>query len=142
MTFRSTKTRVLALPAAALLAVGLLSGCAGEGQADAPADTTVSAPATSEQAAGLTVSEDGLEVSYEGVAGKTALELLLELDPSAEVSGEGEMAFVTGINGRTADQAAQEFWSLSVNGEMAQVGAGSLVTEDGDVITWTLETWE
>jgi len=50
------------------------------------------------------------------------------------------MAFVTGIGGVAADPAG-EFWALYVNGEMAQVGAGSLVTETGDEITWKLETY-
>ncbi len=79
--------------------------------------------------------------SYPGRTGATALELLLEADPSAEVTGEGENAFVTAIGGRVADDSKKEFWSLSVDGEPAQVGAGTLETEDGQEITWTIETY-
>ncbi len=80
-------------------------------------------------------------LSYPGRTGATALELLLEADPSAEITGEGENAFVTAINGRAADDSKNEFWSLSVDGEPAQVGAGSLETEDGQEITWTIDTF-
>ena len=80
-------------------------------------------------------------LSYGGRTGATALELLLEADPSAEVTGEGANAFVTAIGGRVADDSKNEFWSLAVDGELAQVGAGALETEDGQEITWTLETY-
>jgi hypothetical protein len=50
------------------------------------------------------------------------------------------MAFVTAIQGRAADPES-EFWALYVDGEQAQVGAGALVTEDGQTITWKLETF-
>ena len=86
-------------------------------------------------------SEGAETLTYPGRTGATALELLLEADPSAEVTGEGENAFVTAIGGRVADDAKSEFWSLSVDGEPAQVGAGTLETEDGQEITWTLETY-
>jgi len=156
MTSRFSLTRALALPTAAVLAVGLLGGCAGGGDAsplddvqagqEAPAspdaDESPASSATDESpASGLRVSEDGLEVSYDGVAGMTALDLLLQLDPTATTSGEGENAFVTAIAGRAADPAENEFWGFYVNGEMAPVGAGSYVMEDGDVITWKLETF-
>ena len=83
-------------------------------------------------------SGEGAEsLSYGGRTGATALELLLEADPSAEVTGEGENAFVTAIGGRAADESKSEFWSLAVDGELGQVGAGALETEDGQEITWT-----
>lgn len=145
-TLRATPARSLTALTSLLLAVGLLAGC---GTADdAPADDTSasSTVAADDDASGSADdSTDGAddaagdsELSYEGVAGKTALELLLAADPTAEVSGEGEMAFITSIGGVTANPD-DEFWALYVNGEMAQVGAGSLVTETGDEITWKLE---
>jgi hypothetical protein len=146
----ATPARSLTALASLLLAVGLLAGC-GAGE-ETPADDTVSSSAASDDAAESAddaaesaddAADDSADdaaddFSYEGVTGKTALELLLAADPSATVQGEGEMAFVTGIGGVPADSAS-EFWALYVNGEMAQVGAGSLVTETGDEITWKLE---
>ncbi|MEV7961236.1 DUF4430 domain-containing protein [Oerskovia paurometabola] len=141
-TLRATPARSLTALASLLLAVGLLAGCGATD--DAPADDTSasSSVAADDDASDApddpTDGADDSELSYEGVAGKTALELLLAADPSATVQGEGDMAFVTGIGGVAADPAG-EFWALYVNGEMAQVGAGSLVTETGDEITWKLE---
>lgn len=102
-------------------------------QQDAEASASASADPSAEASADT--------FGYEGRTGATALELLLEADPSAEVTGEGENAFVTAINGRAADDSKNEFWSLSVDGELAQVGAGSLETEDGQEITWTIDTF-
>jgi hypothetical protein len=149
-TLRATPARSLTALTSLLLAVGLLSGCA-QGEDTPAADTTASSTVAADDASSEPAddasdeaaddSADDVELTYEGVAGKTALELLVAADPTAVVQGEGENAFVTGIEGREAQDSAKEFWALYVNGEMAQVGAGSLVTETGDEITWKLETY-
>lgn len=77
-------------------------------------------------------------VSYQGEEGKTALSLLQD-KAEVEMTGEGEMAYVTKINGYTAKD--NEFWAFYVNGEQAQVGAGSYVTKTGDNIEWKIETF-
>ena len=138
VTTRALLTRALALPTAAVLAAGLFAGCSSN---DATADRPAGGPTATATAAGLTVSTDGTQVSYQGVQGKTALDLLLQLDPSATADGQGANAFVTAIGGRKADQAKKEFWAFYVNGEQAQVGAGSYTMKDGDQITWKLETF-
>ena len=134
----------------ALAALGLVAGIGAAATAcSAPATTdgtTASASATAGAADGdavLTYDDEDqlLSMSYPGEDGRTALELLLEHDPSATVEGEGEMAFVTGIGGRAADPTS-EFWSLDVDGQFAEVGAGSLETKDGETITWTLTAFE
>ena len=150
-TLRATPARSLTALTSLLLAAGLLAGCA-QGEDTPAADTTASSTVAaddddaSESADDATSddvgdSADDVELTYEGAAGKTALELLVAADPTAVVQGEGENAFVTGIDGREAQASGKEFWALYVNGEMAQVGAGSLVTETGDEITWKLETY-
>lgn len=157
-TLRDTSARPLTALTAVLLAAGLLAGCSStdEPAVDATASTSTStaseepsAPAddatdeASDDESGDAESgdaEDAPELSYEGRAGATALDLLLEADPSAQVTGEGENAFVTAIDGVVADPDS-EFWALYVNDEMATVGAGSLETKDGDEITWKLETF-
>lgn len=72
--------------------------------------------------------------------GKTALDLT-EKVADVETSGEGEMAFVTSINDREADASKNEFWELIINGEPAQVGAGSYEIKDGDKIEWRIATF-
>ncbi|MFI9487953.1 DUF4430 domain-containing protein [Promicromonospora sp. NPDC052451] len=146
--------RVTRAASAVLLAVGLgaglLAGC-GDGTAEPATDTAPPAmsqrsDAPSDAASGGATDagsqKPGADTfSYPGRTGSTALELLLEADPSAELTGEGENAFVTAIGGRAADDSKKEFWSLSVDGVPAQVGAGTLQTEDGQEITWTIETY-
>jgi hypothetical protein len=141
VTTRPRLARVLALPAATLLAVGLFAGCSSDADAARGDEAPTAQSSGTAAASGLTVNADGTEVSYQGVAGKTALELLQQLDPQAFTSGEGANAFVTSIGGREADQAKQEFWAFYVNGEQAQVGAGAYEMQDGDEITWKLETY-
>ncbi|MDB5179133.1 MAG: hypothetical protein JWN01_1076 [Patescibacteria group bacterium] len=80
-------------------------------------------------------------VSYAGVAGKTALELLKTKDPAVVAKGEGANAFVTTINGYKADDAKKEYWSLYVNGKVSEVGAGSYVSKAGDQIEWKIEKY-
>lgn len=84
-------------------------------------------------------TNSGKTISYEGKDGVTALELLGQ-KTEIKTNGTGENAFVTTINGITADSASQ-YWAFDVNGKAATVGAGSYITKDGDTITWTLTTF-
>lgn len=134
--------RALGAATAALLLTGLLAACAGAAGPEPIVPATLSAQSDAASPSASASPSAGAETfSYAGRTGATALELLLEADPSAAVTGEGENAFVTAIGGRAADDSKKEFWSLSVDGEPAQVGAGTLETEDGQEITWTIETY-
>lgn len=142
--------RTLGSAATALFVAGLLAACGGPAADPEPmvsatlsqqSDASASPSGSASPSDGDAQKPGADTFSYAGRTGSTALELLLEADPSAEVTGEGENAFVTAIGGRAADDSKQEFWSLSVDGEPAQVGAGTLETEDGQEITWTIETY-
>ncbi|MCK9793351.1 DUF4430 domain-containing protein [Isoptericola sp. 4D.3] len=133
---RPTAPRLLALLPALALTTGLVAGCSDGGSTDGASPSVSASADATEQ-----VAENVGEFSYEGEDGKTALELLQEKDPDAQVQGAGEMAYVTTIQGREADPET-EFWGLYVDDEMAQVGAGSLETKDGQTITWKLEKVE
>lgn len=84
-------------------------------------------------------TNNGKTISYKGKNGSTALELLEE-KAEIKTNGTGKNAFVTTINGVTADSASQ-YWAFDVNNKAATVGAGSYITKDGDTITWTLTTF-
>lgn len=90
----------------------------------------------------VTVKADGQEKSYgvENAVGKTALQVTEEA-VTIEKSGEGANAFITSISGRAADDSKKEFWKLVVNGEDAQVGAGSYTLTSGDNIVWEIDTY-
>jgi len=77
-------------------------------------------------------------ISYQGVEGKDALELLKD---SHEVETQkfdfGEL--VTSIDGQASDPSAN-FWAFYLNGELATVGAGDYQTKSGDRIEWKLDS--
>jgi hypothetical protein len=75
-------------------------------------------------------------INYEGVEGRTALDLLKE-NHNVELQSYSFGDMVVGIEGVKADSS--NFWAFYVNGNMAQVGASQYVTKDGDVIEWKLE---
>lgn len=78
-------------------------------------------------------------LTYQGKDGLTALTLLQE-NATIVTSGTGELAFVTTIDGVTANPTNQ-YWQLFVNGKSASVGAGSLVTKSTDTIKWELSSF-
>jgi len=94
----------------------------------------------------ITVGEQKLEgevkvaseaITYDGVEGKTALELLKASHSvkTKEFSGIGE--FIKEIDGKAAESGY--FWAFYLNGAQATVGASSYVTKVGDKIEWKLE---
>ena len=98
---------------------------------------------TARISANVTISADGEPTVYTDVSveeGTMALALTQEV-AQVEASGEGEMAFVTSLNGRSASNESREFWAFYVNGEAAQVGAGSYTVQNGDNIEWRIETY-
>lgn len=46
--------------------------------------------------------------------------------------------FITGVDGRTADDAKQEWWSITKNGEMTPTGADTTMIADGEHYELTL----
>ncbi|MDP4001321.1 MAG: DUF4430 domain-containing protein [bacterium] len=76
-------------------------------------------------------------ITYQGVEGRNALDLLKETHniETQEFSGIGE--FVNSIGGIEPDSS--HFWGFYINGQQAQVGASQYETSSGDVIEWKLE---
>lgn len=114
------------------------------GQSTEQSKPTPSPTTNAESKVSLTVNTGQGEFNYEleGVVGKTALEATAKAtDGELVAQGEGEMAFITEIKGREAKTENREFWELVVNGEPAQVGAGSYVVQPGDSIEWRISTY-
>jgi hypothetical protein len=70
-------------------------------------------------------------------AGSTVADLM----KTCGVSFIDEGGFFTSIEGVSQDQTTQTYWMYYVNGEMAPVGARDYVVQDGDEITWNLESY-
>lgn len=89
--------------------------------------------------------DNGKEVKSFNVSqyiGKTALEATQGMvGKNIEINGKGEGAFVTSMEGVAADPKKHEFWELLVNGKSAQVGAGSYIVQNGDLIQWHINTY-
>ena len=77
-----------------------------------------------------------IEVSYQGVEGKNALELLKQMHQVQTKNYDGLGELVTSIDGVVAD--SKHFWSLYVNEQQAQVGASELIAKTGETVTWKL----
>jgi Domain of unknown function (DUF4430) len=82
-------------------------------------------------------SQQSQTISYQGVTGKTALDLLRQQHRVVTKTYKDFGDMVTSIDGRTAD--SKHFWSFYVNNHQSQVGAGSYQTKSGDHLTWKLE---
>lgn len=78
-------------------------------------------------------------VTYKGQEGKTALELLKNT-AKVETSGTGENSFITTINGIAAN-SKNEYWSYTINGILASVGAATYITKDSDIIKWAITSF-
>lgn len=78
-------------------------------------------------------------IAYEGVDGKTALDLLKE---RAEIQSQESSlgVFVTSINGTSNSDT--QFWLFYVNGEMAPFASDQYQTKNGDKIEWRYEKLE
>lgn len=78
----------------------------------------------------------GSSLTYKGVQGKTALDLL-KGSHKVETQLYSGNEFVKSIDGVTPD--SNHYWSFTVNGSESTVGAGQYVTKDGDAISWELK---
>ncbi|MDO8655529.1 MAG: DUF4430 domain-containing protein [bacterium] len=83
--------------------------------------------------------EQKCEISYVGVEGKNALELLKSTHQvETQKFSFGEM--VQSIDGVASP--ATDFWAFYVNGKQSDVGAGDYQTKSGDKLSWKLQKIE
>lgn len=109
-----------------LIAAGCNSAAKPEQANNAPATTQDQAQTKSES------------ISYKGVEGKTALELLKAQYQVETQNYEGVGEFVKSINGVTPSK--DQFWAFYVNGVSSNVGAGQYQSKADDQIEWKLDT--
>lgn len=76
-------------------------------------------------------------LSYKGVEGKTALDLLKQ-HATVVTKDSSYGPYVDSING-VAGGTSGKYWTFYVNGAQAQVGAGAYVTHGTDTIEWKFE---
>lgn len=84
-----------------------------------------------------TTATTATTVSYEGVEGKTAMELL-KASHTVETKKFDFGEMVQSIDGVAPDSS--HFWALYVDGKMSEVGADALKTTTGQKLEWRLDS--
>lgn len=78
------------------------------------------------------------EITYQAEPGITSLEQLKKEATDVVVAESEYGELVDSIEGHKGGTDGK-YWSFYVNGEMAQVGAGAYLQEEGDVIEWKFQ---
>lgn len=91
----------------------------------------------------MEIDIDGQKKSYDisNFVGGVLLSAMEDLGIKIEKSGEGENTFITGLEGRSVDDQKKEFWEFLVNGEQAEVGAGTYAIQNNDKIEWKISNY-
>ena len=76
-------------------------------------------------------------IAYDGVEGKTALELL-KTEATVLTKDSDYGPYVDSINGLVGGTDGK-YWAFYVNGQMSPVGADAYKTKNGDKIEWKFE---
>ena len=128
-TGNEKKKTLIALGAAATLILALLA-----------AYITLR-PQTAAGAKTLSVRIQHLQSEEQTLSVRTEAEYLREaLEPEGIIAGTESTygLWVETVDGETADEARQQWWGYTVNGETAQYGVDEQPVADGDVIEFTL----
>ncbi len=126
-----------------LLLTLVLSGCSYNNTKQVTKQTEVVSSVKSEVTVYQKITIDDKTqnfTAYEAQTDETAL-TLLQRTAQVKMTGEGQNAYVTEINGRKADDKKKEYWAFLVNNKLANVGAGSYKIIKGDKIEWKIETF-
>ena len=83
--------------------------------------------------------EQKCEISYQGVEGQNALELL-KSNHKVETQSFSFGEMVQSIDGVASP--ATHFWAFEINGALAEVGAGDYQTKNDDTLSWKLQKLE
>lgn len=88
------------------------------------------------QAAEALAAKQKEDITYKGITGKTALEILkAQHTVVTKTYSFGELVeSIDGVEGK-----GPKYWTFYLNGKMAEVGAGSYQSQSSDTIEWKLE---
>ena len=132
-----TPTKITLYIVTALVALGTTTGLVWVRQAEKQtAANTAIAAATKEQTA-KTKGAHTTHLSYVGVQGKTALELLKQ-HAAVAIKDSSYGPYVDSINGLVGGTDGK-YWAFYVNGKLAEVGANAYITQSADQIEWKFE---
>lgn len=78
------------------------------------------------------------EITYRATPGITSLEQLRQEARDVVVTESEYGELVDSIEGHKGGTDGK-YWSFYVNGQMAEVGAGSYIQKEGDTVTWKFQ---
>lgn len=123
--------KIVSIVTAAVVTLGVAGGVvAWQSNSDKKTDNTQTSTA-------VVTEQKTDKVSYEGVTGKTALELLKQNATVVTKNDPSLGEYVVSINGE--DGNGSKYWLYYVDGKAATVGAGEYKTKTGEKIEWRLE---
>lgn len=127
------------------LIIGLLLGCASD--TEEGSNTRVSTNDSGELAEDevritISINEGEEYVGEEAVSIEEGDILLEVLQDNFYVETDQGGQFITSIERVEANDEDQTAWMYTVNGEMAQVGAGDYELSPGDKVVFDLQSWE
>jgi Domain of unknown function (DUF4430) len=118
-----------------VIASSLLLGAVGCSQQEAPVKQEQKVTYTSNI---ILVDKDGNTSNKEITIEKDQI-LMDAMKQNFEV--EENQGFISGIGSVKADDSKKEYLSLYLNGEMASVGANDIKLQDGDEVSFKIETY-
>ncbi len=86
------------------------------------------------------VIDESTTNTYELKTDEEYLRPVLEAESLVEGTESDFGLYILTVDGVTADESIQQWWSIDVNGEMAQTSVDTIVVEDGSIYTLTLVT--
>lgn len=125
-----------------LTAIFTLAACSPATSEESASTATTAATAVAENSVTVDLKVDGEAVA--GAAKEVTIQedaILLDI-MKANYDVVEKDGFISSINGHKQDEAAGLYWTYTVNGEMASVGAGEYKLTPGDKIEWNLAAFE
>lgn len=138
MNKRTCTSRGLALLLSLLLVVGSFAGCGGKQESSGAGSGSQAVYVASKSITLTVVHKDGSQKDFPIQTDAQNLREALEQEKliAGEESEYG--LFVNTVDGEKADEANEEWWQLSKNGEVSPTGVDSTEIADGDAYTFTL----
>ncbi len=110
----------------------------GNGTTDAP-DTDANTPVY-DKTITVKIVYDGISKEVNISTNANYLKGALDEQSLIEGTGEGDMFFITTVDGRVADSGKQEWWCITKGGEMLMTGCSTTPIADGETFELTLTT--
>jgi hypothetical protein len=112
-----------------------MAGCATTTKKTS-SSSTIATSEKQKQTAKVVLQVDGKEVSSDKVTFKEGTTLYQVL--AANFKMEAKDGFITSLNGHAQDEAANKYWTFTVNGEQVTKGAKDIKLKENDQVVFNL----